>query len=52
MGLTFDAPVIGFYDRSQRYAMLADDGVVAALLIEEKRAAITISGADALLAAI
>ena len=52
MGLTFDAPVIGFYDRSQRYAMLVDDGVVAALLIEEKRAAITTSGADALLAAI
>ena len=52
MGLTFDAPPIGFYSRSQRYAMLVEDGVVAALLLEEKRASITTSGADALLAAI
>ena len=50
MGMTLTAPIVGFYNRSRRYAMLVDDGVVAALLIEEEPASIVTSGADALLA--
>jgi peroxiredoxin len=28
MGLTFDVPHLGFFDRSKRYSLLAEDGVV------------------------
>ena len=47
--MTFDAPVIGFYNRSIRYALVAEDGVVTKFLLEESRSGITTSGADHLL---
>ncbi len=39
-------------DRSRRYALLAVDGVVEILQVEEKRGVCEISGGEALLAAI
>ena len=35
MGLTFSRAEVGFFDRSQRYALVAEDGVVTKLHIEE-----------------
>ncbi len=35
MGLTFSNPAVGFFDRSQRYALVAEDGVVTRLHIEQ-----------------
>lgn len=50
IGMEFDAPVVGFYGRSKRYAMLVEDGVVTHFLPEETRGCET-SSAEALLAA-
>lgn len=47
MALTI--PAVGFRDRSKRYAMIVEDGVVTALNIEEDLGACTISGGEALL---
>ncbi|CAN5800882.1 hypothetical protein BH23PSE1_BH23PSE1_09710 [soil metagenome] len=52
VGMGFDAPASGFLGRSQRYGMLVEDGVVAALGLEESRGACTMSGGEALLDAI
>lgn len=35
IGLTFSNPAVGFYDRSRRYAMIVDDGVVTALHLDK-----------------
>ena len=35
IGMTFDAPAVGFYNRSRRYALYAEDGVVKVLNAEE-----------------
>ena len=40
----------GFGTRSQRYAMIVDDGVVRALAVEDSPANADVSGAEALLA--
>lgn len=34
LGLAFSNPAVGFYDRSRRYAMLVEDGVVKALHLD------------------
>ena len=34
IGLTFDVPHLGFFDRSKRYSLMAEDGVVAKLNLE------------------
>lgn len=52
MGLAFDVPAAGLYGRSKRYALLAEDGVVKVLHLEENSGACEISGGEALLAAI
>jgi cytochrome c peroxidase len=52
IGLAFDAPGAGFVSRSQRYAMLVENGVVRVLNVEESRGQCEISGGEALLAAI
>ncbi|HBM52064.1 MAG TPA: peroxiredoxin [Deltaproteobacteria bacterium] len=52
MGLNFTVPAIGFYDRSLRYAMLTEDGIVKHFLMEETQSGITTSGAEALIEAI
>lgn len=52
MGLTVDLSGIGLGVRSQRYAALVDDGVVKQLWVEPARGAVTVSGAEAVLAAL
>jgi glutaredoxin/glutathione-dependent peroxiredoxin len=52
MGLAFTAPPVGLFDRSKRYALYADDGVVKVLHLEESPGVCDISGGEALLAAI
>lgn len=51
MGLTFDLTEKGLGKRSQRYAMLVDDGVVKVLNLEEA-GAFEVSSADAMLRAL
>lgn len=51
-GLFFDATARGLGIRSQRYAMLVDDGVVKTLLIEDQPGVAVKSNADELLAAL
>lgn len=52
IGLDFDAPPAGFHGRSQRYAMLVEDGVVTRLNREEKRGVCELSGGEAMLGAL
>lgn len=52
MGLSFDAPPAGLIGRSHRYAMLVEDGEVRVLQIEDSPGACSVSGGEALLAAI
>ncbi|MGL4324435.1 MAG: peroxiredoxin [Beijerinckiaceae bacterium] len=49
IGLTLDASAGGLGLRSQRYAMLVDDGVVKVLNIEDAPGKADISGAEALM---
>lgn len=37
LGMEFDAPPVGLYDRSGRYALLLEDGTVTHALIDEPR---------------
>jgi len=48
LGLAFSAPAAGMYDRSRRYAMVVDDGVVTVLHLE-KPGECAISTGEALL---
>ena len=50
IGLSMDGSGRGFGTRSQRYAMIVDDGVVRALAVEDSPGNADVSGADALLA--
>lgn len=50
--MAFDAPAVGFFGRSVRYGMLVEDGVVAALGVEESRSECSMSGGEALLDAV
>jgi glutaredoxin/glutathione-dependent peroxiredoxin len=52
IGLELDGSARGMGIRSQRYAMLVDDGVVKILNVEDMPGKAEVSGADALLAAI
>lgn len=52
IGLNFTAPPVGFYDRSKRYALYAEDGVVKVLHVEESPGVCEASGGESLLAAI
>ncbi len=52
VGMDFSAPAVGMYDRSQRYAMLVEDGVVRILNVEEKRGVCNLSGGETLLEAL
>lgn len=52
IGLAFTAPPVGFFDRSKRYALYAEDGVVKVLHIEESPGVCEASGGESLLAAI
>ncbi|MEM9756271.1 MAG: peroxiredoxin [Pseudomonadota bacterium] len=48
-GLTLDAPPVGFYARSQRYGLMAEDGVVKVLNTGDAPGDMALSSADALL---
>ncbi len=52
MGLSFDAPAVGLFGRSQRYAMIVRNGLVAILHVEEARGTCDVSGGEALLKAL
>ena len=52
VGLNFTAPPVGFFDRSKRYALYAEDGVVKVIHVEESPGVCEASGGEALLAAI
>ena len=49
-GLAFDGSALGLGTRLQRFAMLVEDGVVKALRGEDAPAAVTVSGAESMLA--
>lgn len=49
LGLALDGSGYGLGTRSQRYAMVVEDGVVQALSVEDSPARAEVSGADALL---
>ncbi len=50
IGMDFSAPPVGFVNRSRRYSLYAEDGVVKILKIEEVRGACEISAGETLLA--
>jgi peroxiredoxin len=52
IGLAFSAPPAGLVDRSRRYAMLVDQGVVTTLNIEDSPGQCEISAGETLLSAI
>lgn len=52
IGMEFTAPPVGFHNRSRRYALYAEDGVVKVLHVEESRGQCTLSSGESLLAAI
>ncbi|WP_372837529.1 peroxiredoxin [Phaeovulum sp.] len=52
MGMDFTAPAAGLINRSRRYAMLVDDGVVKVLHAEESNGTCDISGGEAMLAVV
>ena len=50
IGMDFTVPPIGFFGRSKRYALLAEDGVVKVLHIDENAGVCELSGGEAMLA--
>lgn len=51
VGMNFTAPPVGFFDRSKRYAMLVENGVVKLLHAEESPGVCEASAGEGLLAA-
>ncbi len=52
MGLAFTAPAAGFYDRTMRHALFAEDGVIRVLSIEQARGVCESTSGEAMLAEI
>lgn len=52
IGMAFSAPPVGLIDRSARYAMLVEDGVVTVLNREESPGVCELSAGEGLLAAL
>lgn len=52
IGMDFDAPPVGLYARSKRYAMLVEDGKVVVLNLEENPGVCETSAGEGLLEAI
>lgn len=52
IGMDFDAPPVGLMGRSKRYALLAEDGVVKVLHVEESPGTCEVSAGESLLAAL
>ena len=49
IGMNFSVPDVGFYDRSKRFTMLIEDGVVTQLNVEESPGVCELSAAETLL---
>jgi glutaredoxin/glutathione-dependent peroxiredoxin len=49
VGMNFSAPPVGFVNRSKRYSLLAEDGVVKVLNVEDSPGACEISAGETLL---
>ena len=49
IGMQFDAPPAGFFNRSKRYAMLVENGVVQVVNLEDSPGTCTMSSGEALL---
>lgn len=49
LGLAFDVPPLGFFNRCQRFALLAEDGVVKVLNLEEEAGACSLTTGEELL---
>ncbi|MCB1410908.1 MAG: peroxiredoxin [Rhodobacteraceae bacterium] len=49
IGMNFSAPPVGFVNRSKRYSLYAEDGVVKAINLEETPGACEISAGETLL---
>jgi len=49
IGLEFSAPVVGLYNRCQRFALMAEDGVVKVLTLEEEAGACKLTVGEELL---
>ncbi|MBF9030732.1 redoxin family protein [Rhodobacterales bacterium HKCCE3408] len=52
IGMDFDAPPVGFYSRSQRYALYAEDGVVKVFKTGDRAGTCEITAGETLLAEI
>lgn len=52
IGMDFSAPPVGLIDRSKRFALYAEDGVVKVLHVEDNPGVCETSGGEALLAAL
>jgi len=52
IGMNFSAPPVGFVNRSKRYSLYAEDGVVKAINLEETPGTCEISAGETLLAQI
>lgn len=52
VGLSLDAPAVGFHGRSQRYALHVVDGVVKVLRLETQRGACDMTAGELLAGAI
>lgn len=50
--LAFSVPAIGFHDRSKRYALLAENGVVKAVNIDEEAGVCNVSSGETMLDAL
>ena len=49
IGFNFTVPAVGFFDRSQRYSMIVDNGVITSLNEEIERTSCDISGGETIL---
>lgn len=52
IGMEFNVPAVGLVNRSRRYALYAEDGVVKVLNVEDNAGACSISSGEAILEAI
>lgn len=52
IGMDFSAPPVGLINRSRRYALMAEDGVVRVLQAEDSPGECTVSAGESLLEAI
>lgn len=48
MGMNFTAPPVGFYDRSKRYALVARDGEITVLNLDENPGTCDLSAGEAI----